>query len=82
MFSHSNGQDEVMRTRNALLAYLERHPNAADTLEGICQWWLTANEICSHEIVLLATKNLVAQGRLEEQVLPDGRCIYRGRPTS
>ena len=49
-----------------ILRYLERHPDAKDTLEGIAQWWLPPQErarghqdiaravawLCAHDLLL------------------------------
>ena len=56
--------DEVDR---AVLAYLEAHPSAADTLEGITAWWLEQRRIrYGVEIVSGALERLIRSGDIEE----------------
>jgi hypothetical protein len=56
--------DEVDR---AVLAYLEAHPSAADTLEGITAWWLEQRRVrYGVEIVSGALQRLISNGDVEE----------------
>jgi len=56
--------DEVDR---AVLAYLEAHPSAADTLEGITAWWLEQRRIrYGVEIVSGALERLISNGAVEK----------------
>jgi hypothetical protein len=57
-------EDEVDR---AVLAYLEEHPSAADTLEGITAWWLEQRRIrYGVEIVSGALERLIRSGAIEK----------------
>jgi len=50
----------------AVLAYLEAHPSAADTLEGITTWWLEQRRIrYGVEIVSGALERLISCGAVE-----------------
>lgn len=61
----------------SVLAYLHSHPQAADTLRGIVNWWLPRQRYESScqriEHVLGA---LVAEGLLHRDELPDGEVLY------
>ena len=70
----ANGQTgSVMPTaterelRELVLGYLEEHPTAMDTLDGIAEWWILRRqieiEVRRVSSVLVA---LVAEGQLEE----------------
>ncbi len=57
--------------------YLLDHPNAADTLEGVAQWWLSGD--ADHErlsTVQRAIEQLVDRGEMARQTLRDGTVIY------
>jgi hypothetical protein len=49
-----------------VLAYLEKHPHAMDTLSGIAHWWLERQRI-SVEVTALwrAVRRLVDRGALQ-----------------
>src|SRR5262249_52494108 len=62
-----------------ILAYLEQHPEAADTLEGVVQWWILQQRFLRGiQSTNRALEGLVAQGQLERVRSADGRTIYRG----
>jgi len=64
--------DEVDR---AVLAYLEDHPSAADTLEGITGWWLEQRRIrYGIEIVSAALERLIRSGDIEKFRRATTRC--------
>lgn len=57
--------------------YLLDHPNAADTLEGVAQWWLSGD--AGHEWlskVQRAIEQLVSRGEMVRRTLRDGTVIY------
>jgi len=62
---------------DAVLRYLDANPNAADTAEGIHEWWLN-RELASarKEQVRRALERLVAQGTLERRLLTGGQVLY------
>jgi Fe2+ or Zn2+ uptake regulation protein len=68
----------VARVRNAILAYLEQHANAADTREGIIDWWLPVEQrAVDRAVVERALEMLVAEGLLVGTRLVDGTVLYR-----
>jgi len=62
--------------------YLQRHPDAADTAEGIARWWL-GGRCRENELgrVQEAIAVLVKRGLMQRQTLPDGAEIYRAGRT-
>ena len=65
------------RLAAAIEAYLARWPRAADTEQGIAEWWLRDAGIaaCADEVAR-ALDALVARGVVRRIDLPDGTCIY------
>jgi hypothetical protein len=72
--------DELIEHIAAEIAsYLARHPDAADSSEGIHRWWLTeAAAQARPQQVQEACDRLVQRALLYEDKLPDGRTVYRG----
>jgi hypothetical protein len=67
----------------AIERYVAQHPAAADSAEGIAQWWLPAMGIdASMDEVTQALEILVDRGVLERAPLPGGQAIYRAAPQS
>jgi hypothetical protein len=57
--------------------YLDAHPDAADTVDGVLQWWLPSpSASVGREIVEQALGVLVAAGRIARRVHADGTVIY------
>ena len=57
--------------------YLDAHPDAADTVDGVLQWWLpAASAAVSREIVEHALDTLVAKGDIVRRTHADGTVIY------
>ncbi len=61
----------------AIRDYLTRHPEAADSPEGIARWWLSGAGVgASVADVRAALDCLVEQGIVSSRQLPDGGQIY------
>ncbi len=68
------------RLSGAILSYLRAHPQAADTVAGIVEWWLPWNlHAEAVERVQAALDELVAQGWVEKIVLVGGTVLYADR---
>ena len=60
-----------------ILLYLQSHPDAADSLEGIVQWWLLRQRyLRGLNQVQTALDSLMHQGLLEKTTNADGTIIY------
>lgn len=74
--STDDGGDEC-EVERAVLAYLGRHPGAADTLDGITGWWLPRQRfVTAHDRVEAVLSRLVDAGVLELRRLPSGGALY------
>jgi len=71
---------------DAILQYLQNHPDAGDTVEGIAQWWLAQQDAGEDEVLVeQALNHLVKQGLVARHVLVDGTILYtvaRRRPSA
>lgn len=57
--------------------YLDAHPDAADTVDGVLQWWLSgAAASVARETVAQALDILVARGEIGRRAHADGTVIY------
>jgi hypothetical protein len=60
-----------------VIAYLHKHPQAADTLDGIVTWWLPLQR---YEIgrarIASVLRAMVDAGVLRRETLPDGAELY------
>lgn len=62
---------------DAVLSYLRRHPQAADTLLGITRWWLPQQRYeREHGRIEAVLKVLAERGQLQVRKLPDGTALY------
>jgi hypothetical protein len=63
-----------------ILAYLDAHPQAADSLEGIVLWWLPRQRFVeARERIQESLDELVERGLVKRTQLPDGTVLY-GKP--
>jgi hypothetical protein len=61
-----------------ILAYLEKHPDAQDTVEGIMQGWFPGHGIRYAAIMVQeVVKDLVLQGTILESKSPGSHAVYR-----
>ena len=75
------GRDSPVRAvSQVVLEYLQAHPQAADTVEGISAWWLgTSRRGPRVGAVAEALDALVACGRVTRETTPAGETVYRLR---
>ena len=74
--------DTIRLVARELSIYLDEHPDAVDTADGIQRWWLSSRRIeATLEDVGQALDLLIAQGVAERRRMPDGRSVY-GRALS
>jgi hypothetical protein len=71
----SNSNNDL---EDALERYCHAHPNAADSVEGVRQWWLTDPDVPLAEVEA-ALEALVKRGLLDVRWLLDGTAIYFNR---
>ena len=65
----------------AILAYLQQRPDAADTLEGIHHWWISwPGPEESPAVTLAALEQLESRGMVT-RVLLGQRSLWRRAPT-
>lgn len=70
----AKGDDEIERS---LLIYLRGHPQAADTLDGIVEWWLPLQRYETARLHIERTlEKLVIDGTLRRDLLRDGAVLY------
>jgi hypothetical protein len=58
--------------------YLNRHPKAVETVEGVTKWWLLRQRYDdSEELVQQALDYLERRGIVERLKMPGGKVMYR-----
>ena len=71
-------EPSVAETVRAIRDYLDRNPNAQDTLAGISQWWLTKLRTKPRAATVKdALEELVREGLLTEHKGKDAQISYR-----
>lgn len=74
--------EQLEKVANEIIRYLQQHQFAADTLEGISQWWITRQRIEEDkQRVRAALEYLLARQQLHCRQLPDGSILYSGTTT-
>ncbi|MBR9909381.1 MAG: hypothetical protein GYB33_03385 [Gammaproteobacteria bacterium] len=68
---------EIKALAEEIAGYLQTRGFVADTLEGICSWWLVRKRLHAEQLrVQLAVQYLCEQGLVERRQLADGSTIY------
>ena len=71
-------RDRVGIVEDEILRYLLRRPDAADTIDGIRQWWLPQIRLdTALSDIEQALSQLVLKGKVVASALPDGSIMYR-----
>lgn len=77
----SDQQQSNNAQREAILRYLEACPNAADTLNGVVEWWIPLQRYRDdYDMIAKILDELFNEGLIEKQVLPDKKVIYKAIP--
>lgn len=72
-----NESDIISEIEAELLGYLEEHPAASDTIEGIRKWWLMSRIArYSQPRIQKAVIHLETLHLIERRVLHNGREVY------
>ena len=73
------GKRQIDAIANAVLGYLDQHPDAADTVDGIAKWWLPEPWCVDPDSVQSALTRLEAQGAVLRRTLADHHVLYSRR---
>jgi hypothetical protein len=77
MHRQEKEEARLREVETAVLAYLQKHPEAADTLEGIVSWWLPQQRYeTDRERIGRVLSELVTHGKLRCEHLPGGAVLY------
>lgn len=68
--------DDTSAIVRILACYLDRHPNACDTLLGIERWWLEPHMSVRHSDLALALQWLERNGLMQRTTAADGKVRY------
>ncbi|MGP0628528.1 hypothetical protein ACTRW9_02350 [Nitrospina sp. 32_T5] len=68
--------NELSRIILDIQGYLEKHPRASDTPEGVMHWLARQRYENMLELVGQALERLVQEGVMEKRKMPDGRWVY------
>jgi len=74
-----NDESTLQRVVQQIEAYLVKHPQANDSVEGAEQWWLDGRE--ARPTVERALELLVQRGVLQRSVNTDSTVVYSARRT-
>ncbi|AZZ91899.1 hypothetical protein EUZ85_14645 [Hahella sp. KA22] len=69
-------EEEVKIIARQIFEYLQSHPSAADSLQGVMRWWLAGEAVSSRERVLRALESLVREGVVGRRSISDGGVIF------
>ncbi|MEW8492457.1 MAG: transcriptional repressor [Candidatus Thiodiazotropha taylori] len=73
----TNDEEQVRNVAAMILRYLQKHPQASDTAEGITRWWVMRQRYeNSVQTVKQALAILVQDGALEGHQLAQGKVVY------
>jgi Fe2+ or Zn2+ uptake regulation protein len=68
---------DMKATAEEITRYMQAHPNAADTAEGVLRWWLERGEFAlAVDHVREALDWLVDEGHVVRRTLQSGAVIY------
>lgn len=72
--------DSVDDIADTILRYVASRPNACDSIDGICEWWIPRQRyVLAKEQVLAALELLETKGQIETRTGVDGNVLYRAR---
>ncbi|MDF2177344.1 hypothetical protein P2G88_03680 [Aliiglaciecola sp. CAU 1673] len=75
--NRASDQDAGADVAWEILRYIQRHPDCADSVEGVVQWWLLRERYkLGLEQVQRALDELCAKGYLDKRIVADGTAIY------
>ena len=70
---------QVQALAGEIAAHLRANPHAADTLDGVCAWWLgDSRRTASREEVQRALDRLIVLGVVRREALAGGETVYSG----
>ncbi|EXI81200.1 MAG: hypothetical protein AW10_01214 [Candidatus Accumulibacter appositus] len=69
-------QPRLSEVVDAIMRYLHSHPDAADTVDGICEWWLPKHWRVDARYVEAALLRMQVQGLVRCRENADRHVIY------
>jgi len=72
-------RDQLTQLSAEIIKYLDLHPGAVDSMEGIAKWWLLDTSQVSMETLAYAIKHLVDEGVLAEVKTNSNVILYKSR---
>jgi hypothetical protein len=78
----TQGIESIDELAETILRYVASCPDACDTVDGICDWWIPRQRyVESKNQVLAALQLLNARGEIDMRTGVDGQVVYRARRT-
>lgn len=67
----------ILMIEDLIASYIATHPQAADTVDGVRDWWVALDlPGATRDEVQAAIDQLVARGTLAKSALPEGTLFY------